>query len=280
MHRKNPKISVITPTYNASSCVERAILSVAQQSYKQVEHVFIDNHSTDGTLDIIRRYQEKYDHIRVYSQKDNGLYNAMNIGIDRATGDWLYFLGADDELYHQHIFTELFDEGYLYSKKVIYGNVLIKGETTWAKDNSVYDGEFDLGKLLHHNICHQAILYPAKVIRKAGYFTEKYFVTADWEYNFRCYALGSFIYVDKIIAIFTGGGVSSKGIDDKMTEDLPGLFIKYFKLNIYNPSNYLEDSPYYPIMKNLPFPEVPPDTGTGFTSKVWRLIKKFIKRSM
>ncbi len=246
-----PKISIITPTYNASATIERVLSSVANQSYEQIEHLIIDGCSTDDTLAIVDGYRQKCPHIRVVSEKDAGIYDAMNKGIDLCSGDWIYFLGSDDLLFSDTIFGELNDEGHLSTDRVIYGNVLILGDTSWATDGARYDGPFDLEKLFRKNICHQAILYPAAVMHKVGYFNKKYFIAADWEYNIRCAAAGELVYVDKIIAKFTGGGKSSAGGIDGIGNDIPRIVADCFHLDLNDPSLYADNSPFRGVVQRL-----------------------------
>jgi len=246
--KNRPKISVITTTYNASATIEQALLTVANQRYEPLEHLIIDGLSEDNTVSIVEKYQKKFPHIRMVSQKDKGIYDAMNKGIDLSCGDWLFFLGADDVLYNENVFNELYDEGYLSKKEVVYGNVLVVGDTSWAKDGTLYDGRFDLHKLFRNNICHQAIFYPAEIVKETGYFNMKYFISADWDFNIRCYAKKEFRFVDKIIAKFTGGGTSSAGGVDGIGADLPEIIVKNFRLNTdikqYDPS-----SPFYSMVE-------------------------------
>ena len=171
---KLPKISIITPTLNVEATVKQAILSVANQTYREVEHLIIDGKSTDNTVSIIRNLQKKHKHIRLIQEKDTGIYNAMNKGLDLYKGDWVYFLGADDELYDEDVLSDLYAKGAFTQKKVFYGNVSIKGNTSWAKDKTIYDGQFDLKKILTKNICHQAIFYPKHIVKEIGYYNEKY----------------------------------------------------------------------------------------------------------
>lgn len=268
-----PKISIITPTYNAAATIEKVILSVANQSYENIEHLFIDGLSTDNTLSIIKKYQQKFKHIKLFTEKDNGIYDAMNKGIILSKGDWLYFLGADDELFNANIFTELYNEEYLFKPNILYGNVYINGDIPWAKDKMIYDGPFDLSKLLKKNICHQAILYPAFVIRKIGFYNEKYYITADWEYNIRCYSQFEFVYIDKVIAIFNSGGKSSIGEMDDLMIDLPELLLRYFNLNPRDKSIYSNQSPFSSVMagyqKKMSFLK----TTTNFISSIFCQLK-------
>jgi len=89
-----PKISIITVTLNNKEYLERAIKSVVEQTYNNIEYIVIDGGSTDGSLDIIKRYEDKIDYW--VSEEDNGLYDAMNKGIRKAKGDWILILNSDD----------------------------------------------------------------------------------------------------------------------------------------------------------------------------------------
>ena len=97
MYHLHPKFSIITVTYNAASVLEDTIQSVITQTYKNIEYIIIDGDSSDRTLEIANRYK---DHIHcIVSEPDSGLYDAMNKGIKLATGDYLCFLNAGDELH-------------------------------------------------------------------------------------------------------------------------------------------------------------------------------------
>ena len=88
------KVSVVTVCLNAVNEIERTMLSVLDQTYTNIEYIVIDGGSTDGTVDIIRKYQDRIAHF--ISEPDKGLYDAMNKGIDLATGEWINFMNAGD----------------------------------------------------------------------------------------------------------------------------------------------------------------------------------------
>ncbi len=240
-----PKITVITPTFNTGESIETALASVANQTYTNVEHIIVDGTSKDKTLPTIRRYQKIHHNIRLLTEKDIGIYDALNKGLDLCTGDWIYFMGADDAFYNDHILTDLFEQGLFQEEQIVYGNVIIKGDAPWAKDNSIYDGPFTLEKLFRWNICHQSIFYPKSVIKQVGYYNTKYKVTSDWDYNIRCWARYKFTYTDKIIAFFKTGGKSSEGGDYELHVDFPDNIIKYFQLDVLDPNLYLATSLFY-----------------------------------
>lgn len=119
-----PSISIITVCFNAEKTIENTIKSVLSQSYKNIEYIIIDGASTDHTLSIIHKYQDKISCI--ISEKDNGLYNAMNKGRQKATGDYVLFLNADDALYSSDTIEEVFHS--CDDADVIYGEAMIINE--------------------------------------------------------------------------------------------------------------------------------------------------------
>lgn len=102
---RSPKISIITVAYNAAPTIRQTIESVLNQSYASLEYLIIDGGSSDGTLEIIQAYQDRID--AVVSEPDRGLYEAMNKGLARASGDYVYFLNADDCLIHPDILSDV-----------------------------------------------------------------------------------------------------------------------------------------------------------------------------
>ena len=239
-----PKITVITPTLNTGESIETALLSVASQTYANIEHIIVDGASKDKTLPTIRKYQKTYKNIRLLTEKDTGIYNAMNKGLDLCTGDWIIFMGADDLFYNENVLTDLFEHGLFQEEQIIYGNVSVVGDTAWAKNGSIYDGPFDLKKILRRNICHQGILYPRSVIKQIGYYSEKYLICSDWDYNLRCFTKYKFTFTDKIIAFFKTGG-ASLGNDEAFVKDHLNNIINYFQVDPHANIVHDPESPFY-----------------------------------
>ena len=219
-----PKISIITPTYNSAKHLKTCILSVAQQTYANKEHLIIDNLSTDGSHDILRRYSDRYPHIRVIKEKDNGIYDAMNKGIDLSASEWLYFLGSDDIMVNNNVLSDILTSPEADCSDVIYGNVQL------GKNGRIYDGEFSNFKLIEKNICHQAIFYRKKVFEELGKFNTKYLALADWAFNMNWFGNSNIrrTYKDKVIAVWTQNGYSSTNPDNLFLEDKEALIRKYF----------------------------------------------------
>ena len=217
-------ISIITPTYNSAEHLEACILSVAQQSYTHKEHLFIDNLSTDGTLEIVRNYSLMYPHIRLITESDKGIYDAMNKGIERSSGNWLYFMGCDDTFSDNEVLTRIFGFDELDQTDVIYGNVV------WGKGGQLYDGEFTPLKLLNKNICHQAIFFNRRLFKQLGLFEIKYKIYADWAFNMKWFFRKDILahYIDQTIAIYNPYGYSATVDDLVFMENKKSLVHNYF----------------------------------------------------
>lgn len=219
-----PKISVITPTYNAEKMIESCLKSVVDQTYVNKEHIIIDGHSQDKTLEIVKKYSEKYPHIRWVSEKDEGIYDAMNKGIDMAEGEWLYFLGSDDIFFDKYVLQKIFTNNNYPEREVIYGNAKFK------ISGELYDGKFNSYKLLRKNICHQAIFYKRNIFHKLGKYDTKYRALADWVFNMKWFNDSSISreYLSDVIAVYNEDGYCFNNPDDDFTRDYRILIKKYF----------------------------------------------------
>ncbi|PWT71926.1 MAG: hypothetical protein C5B59_16860 [Bacteroidetes bacterium] len=195
--------SIIIPTYNSEKTLQKALSSVMSQTFPDFEILILDNLSADSTVSVIKQNQEKDLRIRLISEKDKGIYYAMNKGISLAQGEWLYFLGSDDQLYDSSVLQKISDELNTTGCRIIYGNILGR--------RGKYDGPFDFDKLLENNISHQAMFFHREVFERVGVFNTKYRTHADWDFNLRCFEAGlETFYVDMIVAEFASGGASSK----------------------------------------------------------------------
>ena len=222
--KAQPKITIITPTFNAESSIEECIVSVAKQSYGKKEHLIIDGLSTDRTTKIIKEYAKKYKHIKLISEKDHGIYDAMNKGIKLASGDWIYFLGSDDSIYNDRVLSNI-AENMSGDLGVLYGNVI------WKGNGYVYDGLFNPIKLIEKNICHQAIFVKKEVFALLGNFDTKYNSLADWAFNMKWFNNKSIKhkYINTIVAEFSMNGFSSINYDQNFFRDKEKLVETYLK---------------------------------------------------
>jgi len=221
--------SIILPTYNAAATLAASIESIVQQDFKDWELLVQDGLSTDDTLAIAASFSEKYPSIKIVSEKDKGIYDAMNKGIGRAAGRWLYFLGSDDRLFGKRVLKNI--AGAIEedpAAEVIYGNVYSE------RFKGLYDGEFNAGKILRNNISHQAIFLKKEVFEKTGLFDLKYKAQSDWDHNLKWMLLAGIKskFVPETIAHYADGGFSSLHGDPVFFADLNFNYIRYGQLQL------------------------------------------------
>jgi glycosyltransferase involved in cell wall biosynthesis len=229
-------ISIIIPTYNSGHTLEACLKSIITQQYHNFEVWIIDGVSADDTLSLIKKYAASYSFIHFISEHDQGIYDAMNKGIDLCSGQWIYFLGSDDTLYNTYVLSSIAAKIEKNNADVIYGDVIMRGENQWNLNNVIFNGEYNLEKLLHMTINHQAIFYNKAVFQKCGLYNLQYSTNADYDFNLRCYASASFQYVNIIVANFFVGGQSTNFPNDAFQKHRGGLFVKYFGRKIFNRS--------------------------------------------
>lgn len=163
-------ISVITVVYNDVLNIEKTILSVLNQSYNEFEYIIIDGGSTDGTTEVIRKYESK---LKVFiSEPDNGIYDAMNKGVNYVTGAFLCFMNSGDIFYDFDVFKK-----FTLSSKfgdVNYGKtkMIIKDKLIDSKTNMKYINK-------HMPFCHQSVFVKTDLVKKFE-FESKYKYSADY----------------------------------------------------------------------------------------------------
>lgn len=222
-HNNLPKVSVIIVVYNAQNYIEQSILSVINQTFKNIELIIIDGMSTDGTVDIIKKYDDKISYW--VSEKDKGIYDAMNKALDVVTGDWVYFLGAGD------ILLNVLDK---VVPLFINDHIVYYGDVYRTDLLQVFNGEFSILKSSRMCICHQAIFYPAAVIKKYK-FNTKYRVQGDHNLNMQIQGDQAyrFKYFDAVVCIYEGGGFSAITRDVEFFKDRLSIVKKNYPYPVY-----------------------------------------------
>src|SRR5882724_10379769 len=162
MTASRPLITIITPTYNAGKFIEKCIESVQAQTFKNFEHLILDGESVDDTVKLVQQYGQRFTTIKLKVEKDKGVFDAMNKGIGLAQANWLYFLGADDYLYDNDVLRKISEYLLKNEAQLIYGNVFFQNL------HRLYDKDFDIEKILKHNICHQSVFYHVSVFKIIG----------------------------------------------------------------------------------------------------------------
>ncbi len=220
-----PLISIIIVTFNAESHLSAAIESILEQDYPNIELIIVDGASTDNTVKIIQSY-DKYIDFWI-SEKDSGIYNAMNKAIPFAKGDWIYFLGSDDLLN---------DDFSLAAYQLHKPNTIYYGSVFMPLRKKTYDGPFSKLRLMRKNICHQAILYPRTAFDNET-FNEKYRVLADYHFNMICFNTPNLKsqYLPLTLATFNDEtGSSSLSIDQEFNNDYWKILKENFPTWLYH----------------------------------------------
>lgn len=222
--------SVITVVLNDLEHLKITMENVKKQSYQDYEYIIIDGGSEDGTVEYLKDLSEKDDRIRYISEKDDGIYNAMNKGIALAEGQYILFLGAGDLLYHKDVFSDIVK----YDKyDVIYGYGFFSSGKSKGKKIGTKLG---LWKFFTDQVAaHQAVYVKTSVMRKYG-FQEKYKVLADQDALMHMYKDGcTFKYINKPLCFYDGLGFSANEA--------------FLKQGVLDRVNMLKD--YYPILYKL-----------------------------
>lgn len=200
------KVSVITAVWNDVEHIEKTILSVFSQSYPFIEYIIIDGDSKDGTVDIIKKYSDKFTYW--VSEPDKGVYDAMNKGIAASTGDFVIFMNSGDTFHTDDAIEKMNLDG-VDKNAVVYGNVSVK---YW--DGIVVETPHEFFKTSMKfkgvGICHQTVFFPGEVIRKMRYDLS-YRIASDYDLMYRMWKEGvNFVYRNAVVADYEwGNGISS-----------------------------------------------------------------------
>lgn len=194
-----PLFSLVIPTFNPGDKLAQTLDSIRAQDFDALEILVQDGASTDGTPEFLKGL----DDVSWQSEKDGGIYDAMNRAIKRSSGRYLLFLGAGD-LLEAGVLREV--ARHVESNEsldFVYGNVRLN-------DGILYDGEFSPSKLRTKNICQQSIFYQRKLFERLGAFNLRYPLLADWEFNLRCFGYADInkVFLPAVVARYEGEGRS------------------------------------------------------------------------
>ena len=228
------KISIITVCKNAEKTIETTIRSVIHQTYQDIEYIIVDGNSKDNTLAIIKRYQTNI--AKIISEQDGGIYEAMNKGIQIATGDYLLFLNADDLLLHPttvHQFANNLPKSPDYVADIWYGNVIIFNSNN-GKGNIWNPGKISKYHLYWSSLPHPATFFNRNSFVKNGLFSTELRLAGDYEWYVRALFKNNlnFKKTTQLVSIFCEGGISTRPEFSKLMHDERKIVLKkYFNKN-------------------------------------------------
>ena len=207
------KISVITVTLNSGKHLEETIRSVLAQDYKKFEYIIVDGGSTDNTLDIIRKYEQ---HLAYWiSEPDRGMYDAMNKGIARASGDIIGIINSDDYYFpgaFSMVAAAFADESldqYIFWGDIMQGDDLTLGWRPWNLKRGAFAP-------------HPSMFCPKRIYDRIGAYTLDYKVLGDYDFMYRAihkYGIKP-LYLHETVAFFRPGGLASKNILPALKDEL------------------------------------------------------------
>jgi glycosyltransferase involved in cell wall biosynthesis len=198
----SPLLSIITVVYNSVSTLEQTILSCINQTYKNIEYIIIDGVTTDNTVDIIIKYEK---HLAYWvSEPDRGIYDAMNKGIEKATGEWILFMNAGDEFYNTQVLSNIFKNRDLLQTDVIYGNVMFA-----YSDAQALLHPLPLSAKNFMPFCHQSVLVRTSMLKTIKFDTD-YKLLGDKDFFAKIYRMNvKYLYIDLCFSIVPPLGACS-----------------------------------------------------------------------
>lgn len=210
-----PRLSIVLATWQAASSLDACLRSTVEQSFVDWELLVVDGASTDGTVDVIRRFE---DHIAWWhSEKDDGIYDAWNKGLAHARGEYVCFIGADDKWADAASLSRLFDA----IGKNEYDLVTSQGNSY----NSTTDKSFRFGSAWDFKrigprtiICHPGLLHRRSLFEKYGLFDASYRITGDLEFLLRLPEDMRTLHVESTSLIIGMDGVSRQNVGKRLKE--------------------------------------------------------------
>lgn len=199
------KISIITVVYNSVDKIEATIQSVINQTYSDIEYIVIDGGSADGTIDIIKKYADKTS--RWISESDKGVYDAMNKGIDMATGEWINFMNAGDSFHNNTVIHDIFHSYTDSSTAVIYGDTL----NIFPFGNFLFRASPSPRMEEGMTFCHQSTFVKRNILAE-NHFDTSFKISADYNLFYNLYkAVYTFHYIPICISNYE---VAEEGISN------------------------------------------------------------------
>lgn len=219
------KVSIITATYNSAEQVKNCLHSLNSQSYTMKEHIIIDGASTDSTLDVI---SELSPNSLIQSERDNGIYDALNKGVKIASGDIIGFLHSDDQFYNHETLTNVVDFIISHDLDGVYGDLV------YTTSSGTILRHWTAGKYFENQLRkgwmppHPTLFLKREVYEKIGEYNLNYKISSDYDFMLRLFQSEKFKigYFPHVITRMCIGGASNGSLSQilqKMKEDLTSI---------------------------------------------------------
>lgn len=217
------KLSIVTINYNNVLGVKKTLLSVSNQTCRDIEHVIVDGGSSDGSRSVIEEYANKslYSVIWV-SEPDKGIYNAMNKGLRMATGEYIQILNSGDVLADEHVVERMLaaleEKNY---PEILYGNMMKAfPDGRLIRDRGYAGNAPTMLGFIRGTLNHDPVYIRKTLFDRFGYYREDLPITADWRWYVEAIPLGGIIpvYVDIDVTLFDMTGISETQLERRETE--------------------------------------------------------------
>lgn len=213
----NPKISVITVTYNSIGTIADTIKSVLAQTYPNIEYIIVDGASTDGTVELIKSFGNKIANFK--SEPDIGIYNAINKGIKVANGEIVGIINSDDFFYDNNVIKKVAEAFIIHETDAVYGDALFVNYHNTSKIVRYYSSrKFTTSRFrLGYMPAHPSFYAKRELFEKFGYYKEDYKIAADFELLVRFLHIHQIksLYLEMPFLFMRMGGVSNKSLHSK-----------------------------------------------------------------
>lgn len=233
------RLSIITINYNNAEGLRKTLASVASQTYRNIEHIIVDGGSTDGSVDIIREYEQTLTAHRSpltviwSSEPDGGIYDGMNKGIRKATGDYVQILNSGDILASSDVTERMFAALSILNIQhssengvpILYGNMIKQWPNGKRLNDKGSSGQLSMLNFYLGTLNHDSAYIRRDLFERFGLYDEKLKIVSDWKWFLKAIPLGGVtpIYVDIDVTIFDMTGVSESNTDKWKIERRPVL---------------------------------------------------------
>ena len=221
------KLSIITINYNNAEGLRKTLASVASQTYADIEHIIVDGGSTDGSVEVIREYEQSLasrlsplaSNLKWVSEKDTGIYNAMNKGIRMATGEYIEILNSGDILFDANVTQRMIEHlDQINSQNenpigILYGNMIKVNAQGKVVGKSGYT-EYSLRQFYSSTLNHDCAYIRRDLFEEYGLYDEQLRIVSDWKWYLQVIGLGKVKpeYVDIDVTIFDDEGISETNL--------------------------------------------------------------------
>ena len=207
-----PLISIITINYNNAVGLRKTIDSVVSQTFQDFEFIVIDGNSTDNSVDVISQYSRINQWV---SENDNGIYDAQNKGIKKATGEYLLFLNSGDILVNRIVLEKVshFLSG---NKSIYYGDLIL--EKNGFQEKHLAPHEIDMDFMLNSTFWHPCVFMKSELFKDFGLYNTNFKIAGDYEFFIRCLLKPDITieHIPEFITLFDGNGISNDASQNEM----------------------------------------------------------------